>query len=121
MKTCLFSRLSRESETNRTWCGNDEKGNFSHHGVIPLSQDPVTINLSWKTETDATPQYIGTFELHLGELLNRRIIRKEKEDSVRVKFINIHGMILLSTGFNKPCLLVGLTKRNANQHVVIRR
>lgn len=117
MKTTLFSRLSRESDAKHTWCGNDKKGKFTHHGVIPLSEDPTTIKLSWKPDSDAIPQYIGTFELRLEELLNRKIIRKEKEDSVRVKFVNIYGMILLSTGFDKPCLLVGLTKRNASQRL----
>ncbi len=110
MKTYLFSRLSCESEAKHPWCGNDEKGN-THHGVIPLAEDPATIKLSWKLHSDATPQYVGTYELHLRDLLNCGVIRKEKSDSVRVKFINVNGLILLSTGHDKPYLLMGTTQK----------
>ena len=106
----LFSRLSRlssDSKPDRTWCGNDEKGNFTHHGVVPLSQDPVTIELSWKATTDSTPRYVGTFELHLKELLALGVI-KEESGGVRVKFINARGLLLLTIKVGTPTLLLGL-------------
>jgi hypothetical protein len=111
MKTYLFSRLGLGSKAKHPWCGNDEKGKFTHHGVIPLAEDPTTIELNWKSDSGATPQYVGTYELHLKNLLDCGVIRKEKSDSVRVKFMNVDGLILLSTGQDKPYLLVGTTRK----------
>jgi hypothetical protein len=105
----LITVLTRGSDADRHWCGNDEKGRFRHHGTLPMSHDPVTIELHWRANDSAAQNYIGTYRLHLAALLENDFIRRESErDHVRVQFLNDNGVIKLTLGKGRPGLVVGM-------------
>jgi hypothetical protein len=82
MKIILLVVLTEDSAADRTWCGNDEAGHFTHHGMIPDKPDTVIIKLSWKSQEVDQEEYVGTFELHLSALLKKRYIRTDKQGYV---------------------------------------
>ena len=107
MKCPLLTILTSESISDRTWCGNDETGKFTWHNSVPISPDPVSIKLFWKSNHGVQEHYIGTFDLHLSTLKSHGYIIQENSGNVRVKFINDNGLIKLALGHAEPFLVVG--------------
>ena len=107
MKTRLITILHPEAEADRTWCGNDQTGCSSWNGKIPAKPDPVSIALSWRSNSKAPVQYIGTFSLHLSSLLRHGYIRSDEVGHVRITFINDDGVIKLATGRSGPSIVIG--------------
>lgn len=104
----LISILTANSPADRRWCGNDEKGRFRHHNAIPMAEDPLILELHWKSSDLAPENYIGTYRLHLAALLENGFIRADpRPDHVRVQFVNDGGVIRLTVGAQSPGLTIG--------------
>lgn len=99
--------LSIDTKAEHNWNGNEKSGNGTHNGAIRLSPDPTTIKLTWASDSASAAQYVGTYQLFLQHLLNDGYIaRDRKPGHVRVKFVNISGVIKLAKGIRASKRLV---------------
>jgi hypothetical protein len=85
---CVRLSESDLSKNHRDWTGNDESGDYRHHGVVLLSESPLDIRLRWKSAPGAQVQLIGCYRLDLGDLLSKGFVRMEDKDSIRLQFVH---------------------------------
>jgi hypothetical protein len=81
------------------------------HAVVPLSDDPVLIQLFWKASTRGREQLVGLFRLHLAHLLSDGYVRYEGTSSateVRLRFRRgDRGVIYIQAQDEGPALAIG--------------
>ncbi len=108
MKTYV-TLLSPDSTADCEWNANEQGGHGSQHESVRLSSDPITIKLTWACDAQSPSHYIGTFRLHLRELLEDGFIAADaRHGHVRVKFVNVDRVIRLASGKKaKHYLVVG--------------
>lgn len=94
----LFIRLPDDAVVHRGWNGNDETGErrkgmgIAWHGFIPAKDNPVDIALSWRTKKTAPQRHVGTYRLHLTELLKAGYINTENgKDGVGFRVMFVHA------------------------------
>jgi hypothetical protein len=95
----------------RRWVLRDDNQQH-YHGLIPLRDDPVIIELRWKVDARSQEQVVGIYRLHLAALLAAGHIRREGEGSerpeVRVRFHRgERGVVSLQVNADGPALPVG--------------
>ena len=83
-----------------------------YHGIVRLSSSPVVVELRWKPNADATERPVGTYRLHLPELLAGDFVRFEREDepgdAVRLRFYRgAGGVVYIQSRADRPRLAVG--------------
>jgi hypothetical protein len=103
---CTQLPISLKVSVDRRWVGNDESSR-NHHGVIPLSDSPLTLGLSWKAGKGKPAVVVAVLKLDLKILLADGLVRSESADSVRVRFFHDgYGHIYLQTRMGEPRLRV---------------
>jgi len=93
----------------RNWIGNDSSAR-NHHGVVPLSESPLRIRLSWKRGPNDPTRLVGEFDLDLRALLSDGYVREERgtPGSIRLRFYHgMDGMIYVQTNAKGPALWIG--------------
>ncbi len=94
-----LTMLSPDAQTVCEWNANEKGGHGSQHEPVHLSADPVTIKLTWARDAQSPSRYIGTYRLHLRELLDDGYIGLDaRQGHVRVKFVNVDQVIRLARG-----------------------
>jgi hypothetical protein len=105
---CIRLSESDLSKEHRDWTGNDESGDYRHHGVVRLSESPLDLRLRWKSAPGAQVKLIGCYRLNLGELLSKGFVRMEGEDTIRLQFVHHQdGGIYIRVREDMPRLRVG--------------
>lgn len=90
--------LTKNESVDHEWNGNEEKGKGNHSGVLRLS-DSVKVRLHWAKNINSPRHYVGSFQLFLNQLLNDGYIAKDpQEGCIRLKFVNVDGVIRVATG-----------------------
>jgi len=105
----LVSRVEQASflQKHRHWTGNDEIDHH-YHIAVPLTQDPLYLNLFWKRGRDESAAFVGTFRLNIGELLSEGYIRQDGKDKVRLRICHCRDDLLyIQTKSGKPALAIG--------------
>lgn len=91
--------LSTDAASDREWNANEKAGHGTQHEPIRISDDPVSIRLTWASNSGSPRKYIGTFQLYLKTLLEDDYITNDsKHGYLRVKFVNVHGEIRIAKG-----------------------
>jgi hypothetical protein len=95
----------------RRWVLRDD--NLQHyHGVLPLAEDPVYLELYWKANARSQEQLVGLFRLHLARLLAEGYVRRESDarpDDVRLRFHRgDRGVVHIQVRDDLPKLAVGV-------------
>jgi hypothetical protein len=92
----------------RYWTGNDEKGHYTHHGAVPLSDSPIDMRLAWRRSSSAPTRSIGCYRLDLVALLAGDYVRKDpKPGHIRLQFVHRAGSIYIQVRNDMPGLYVG--------------
>jgi hypothetical protein len=97
----------------RKWVLRDDNQQH-YHGIVRLDDDPLYIELHWKTDGRAREQLVGLFRLHLGRLLSSGYVRLEHEDrpddeEVRLRFYRgERGAVYIQVRNDDPALPVGV-------------
>jgi hypothetical protein len=84
---CVRVRVGAQNAM-RDWTLRADNQNH-HHGVVRLSESPLTLALSWKRTIADKSQAVGTFRLDLPGLLAGGYLRREggSEDAVRLRIV----------------------------------
>jgi len=105
---CIRLAEGELASHHRDWVGNDESGDFRHHGVVRLAESPLDLRLRWKTSPNAQVQSIGCYRLDLQGLLSQGYVREEDEDTIRLQFVHdSDGGIYIRVREDTPRLRVG--------------
>jgi hypothetical protein len=103
----MLAVLDKDVIPKRAWHADEITGKGVWHGKVRQTPDPIILQLYWAFNSKESEQYIGTFRLHLNELLVHRYIREDGPHHVRVNFININGTIVLATSRKGPKIVIG--------------
>lgn len=107
MSPSPIRRISPTASVDRHWTGNDASG-FHHHGVVALSESPLTLSLQWRVDEDRKPTLVGFFRIDLAALLDGDFIRRDGVGNVRLRFIHAgDGGVYIQRNLSGPRLLVG--------------
>lgn len=95
----------------RRWVLRDDNQRHSH-GVVSLTDDPVVIELFWKSDARGREQRVGLYRLHLARLLADGYVRYEREaapgDEVRLRFYRgDRGVMYIQSRAEGPALAIG--------------
>jgi hypothetical protein len=109
----LIERLAAAPSDSaiRRWVLRDDNQQH-YHGVIPLRDDPVILELQWKSDARSQEQVVGIYRLHLAALLEAGYIRREgdrpEQPEVRVRFHRgERGVVSLQVNADGAALPVG--------------
>jgi len=95
----------------RHWTLRDDN-NQQHHGILPLSPDPLLLELRWKARARGREQIVGLYRLHLAGLLADGYVRREGDDSSRQVPLRFHrgarGVVSIQINSNEPALPIGM-------------
>lgn len=99
----------------RVWVLRDDNQQH-YHGVVPLREDPLLIELRWKADARSREQVVGIYRLHLRKLLEANYIRLEGDSptsaDVRVRFHRgDRGVIAIQWRSDGPALPIGVVDR----------
>jgi hypothetical protein len=104
--TAPVERLDPNAPHDQRWTGNDES-RFQHHGVVALSESPLTIQLRWRVSAGRQVKLVGYFRLHLRELLDADLIRTEERGTVRLRSFHAgDGGVYVQRNLSGPRLFV---------------
>jgi hypothetical protein len=83
-----------------------------HHGVVPLSPDPLFMDLFWKPDLRGREQHVGRYRLSLGALLDAGYVRAEGSaeppEAIRLRFRRAdRGVVVVQVNDEGPALAVG--------------
>jgi hypothetical protein len=98
----------------RHWVIRDDN-NQHYHGVVPLSETPLFVDLRWKPAANGPEQHVGNYRLRLPELLAGDFARFEREgekgDGIRLRFVRgAGGAISIQSKSDRPALGIGRVK-----------
>jgi hypothetical protein len=100
----------------RRWVLRDDNQQH-YHGVVPLRNDPLLLELRWKPDARGREQVVGVYRLHLAALLAAGYIRREGDhpDSKEVR-LRFHrgerGVVSIQINQNEPALPIGMVDRS---------
>jgi hypothetical protein len=97
--------------SHRRWVLRDDNQQ-QYHGVVPLSERPLYVELYWKANARGREQLVGAYRLHLDELLAQGYVRRERgdapDDEVRLRFFRgDRGVVYIQARAEGPALAVG--------------
>ena len=100
----------------RRWVLRDDNQQH-YHGRVPLAEDPLLLELSWKADARSREQVVGLYRLHLAALLARDYIRLDSdsptETHVRLRFHRgDRSVIHIQAGAERPALAIGTVDRS---------
>lgn len=95
----------------RRWVIRDDNAQH-HHGSVPLSPDPLYLDLFWKPDVRGREQHVGRYRLWLRALLDAGYVRAEgsaePSAAVRLRFHRAaRGVVVLQSSDEGPALVVG--------------
>lgn len=107
----FFKKLNAATELarrHRRWNGNDDT-HRNHHATVLLAEDPFDLALSWKSSSEASPQFVGYYRFYLKALLAGGYIRRDTQPrKVRLRiFHDQDGSFYVETSHGGPRLLIG--------------
>lgn len=105
----LVCRVGQKSLVPRTrqWVGNDEIYPY-YHEAVPLAEDPLYLNLSWKRSSDSPAEPVGLYRICTGALLARGFIRAEGKNKVRLRICHMEDdLIYIQVKSGEPALAIG--------------
>jgi hypothetical protein len=97
----------------RRWVLRDDNQQH-YHGVVPLDEDPLYVELHWKASARAREQLVGVFRLHLAALLSEGYVRREHEErpgdaELRLRFYRgSRSVIYVQVRDDQPALPIGI-------------
>lgn len=99
----------------RRWVIRDDNQRH-YHGLVPLDEDPLFLDLQWKGDARGREQRVGLFRLHLSELLKAGYVRREGDDrqaaEIRLRFYRgDRGVVSVQIREGEPALPVGMVDR----------
>ena len=101
----MVTVLPSDSPTDRAWIGRDD--NCGHyHGLVPLTQSPVRLVLSWKASDSGEAQPVGRFLIDLRELIRNGYAR-ESDGAAFLRFQSAGERIEIAVNRAGPALVVG--------------
>jgi hypothetical protein len=100
----------------RRWVLRDDNDQH-YHGVVPLTTDPIVLELRWKPNARGREQVVGLYRLHLAALLAAGYIRREGDDvngtQVRLRFHRgERGVVSIQINQSEPALPIGMVDRS---------
>jgi hypothetical protein len=105
----LIERVPETERPTRVWTLRDDN-NQHHHGVVSAAETPA-IRLLWRASSDSPARVVGTYRLHLNELLEAGHVRSDpvegSGDAVRIRFRHKNNVIYLQVNEDMPALPVG--------------
>lgn len=106
----MWEKLPDDAAANRNWNGNNAVAARTFFGLIPLSQSPVVLRLSWKKSANHKPVLVGVYTFDLHKLLDSGYVY-EPENSpgkVRLRFqYSDGGVIELARRRTGPSIEIG--------------
>ena len=113
----LVERIEGDAAgTSRRWVLRDDNPQH-YHGRVPLDEDPVSIELAWKSDARGQEQLVGRYRLHLARLLEHGYVRLDSESPsklyVRLRFHRgDRGVIFVQASADRPALAIGTVDRS---------
>jgi hypothetical protein len=99
----------------RRWVLRDDNQQH-YHGRVPLTEDPLLLELRWKADARGREQTVGLYRLHLRELLKANFVRLESdsptEKDIRLRFYRgDRGVVYIQSTTEQPALAIGVVDR----------
>jgi hypothetical protein len=100
----------------RRWVMRDDNQQ-QYHGRVPLADDPLLLELSWKADARSREQLVGLYRLHLAALLEHEYIRLDSEAPIgthaRLRFFRSdRSVIYIQASAECPALAIGTVDRS---------